>query len=97
MAATNREKVKRTAAARANAANKKNTSAREYFKGVKTELSKVVWPTKKELATFTGVVISVCAFFALAFWRLKRLLVLKIEFRRRLNYVRSYDKCCFAS
>lgn len=68
MAATNREKIKKSAAARANAANKKNTSAKEYFKGVRTELSKVVWPTRKELGTFTGVVISVCAFFALAFW-----------------------------
>ena len=47
MAATNREKIKKTAAARANAANKKNTSAKEYFKGVRTELSKVVWPTRK--------------------------------------------------
>lgn len=68
MAATNRDKIRRTAAARANAASKNNTSAKEYFKGVRTELSKVVWPTRKELGTFTGVVISVCAFFALAFW-----------------------------
>lgn len=68
MAATNREKIRKTAAARANAASKKNTSAKEYFKGVRTELSKVVWPTRKELGTFTGVVITACGFFALAFW-----------------------------
>lgn len=65
---TNREKLKKSATARAQAASKKNTSAGEYFKGVRQELSKVVWPTRKELTTFTGVVISACAFFALAFW-----------------------------
>jgi len=31
-------------------------------------MKKVVWPTKKELGSFTAVVIVTCAFFALAFW-----------------------------
>ena len=79
MAATNREKIKKTAAARANAANKKNTSAKEYFKGVRTELSKVVWPTRKELGTFTGVVISVCTFFALSFWAIDSAVLLALK------------------
>lgn len=79
MAATNREKIKKTVAARANAANKKNTSAKEYFKGVRTELSKVVWPTRKELGTFTGVVISVCTFFALAFWAIDSAVLLALK------------------
>ena len=79
MAATNREKIKKTAAARANAANKKNTSAKEYFKGVRTELSKVVWPTRKELGTFTGVVISVCTFFSLAFWAIDSAVLLALK------------------
>ena len=79
MAATNREKIKKTAAARANAANKKNTSAKEYFKGVRTELSKVVWPTRKELGAFTGVVISVCTFFALAFWAIDSAVLLALK------------------
>lgn len=79
MAATNREKIKKSAVARANAANKKNTSAKEYFKGVRTELSKVVWPTRKELGTFTGVVISVCAFFALAFWAIDSAVLLALK------------------
>lgn len=42
----------------------------EYFKGVKTELKKVVWPTRKELYKYTAVVLVVCAFFALFFWLL---------------------------
>ena len=41
---------------------------KEYFKGIKLEMSKVVWPTKKELGSFTVVVIATCAVFALGFW-----------------------------
>ena len=39
-----------------------------YLRGVRKELSKVIWPTKKELAALTGVVIVFCAVFALGFW-----------------------------
>lgn len=41
---------------------------REYFKGVKLEMKKVVWPTRKELGSFTAVVLATCAAFALVFW-----------------------------
>ena len=47
---------------------KKKFSFKEYFKSVKVEMKKVVWPTKKELGSFTAVVLVTCAFFALAFW-----------------------------
>lgn len=47
---------------------KKKTSIKEYFKGIKIEMKKVVWPTKKELGSYTAVVVLTCAFFALAFW-----------------------------
>ena len=47
---------------------KKNGGFKDYFKGIRTEISKVVWPTRKELGTFTGVVIATCAIFALGFW-----------------------------
>jgi preprotein translocase subunit SecE len=47
---------------------KKKGSYKEYWKGVKQEMSKVVWPTRKELGAFTVVVICTCAAFALAFW-----------------------------
>lgn len=59
-----REQIKRAA----NAQAKKSGGALAYFKGVKTEMGKVVWPTKKELVTFTGIVITTCAVFALGFW-----------------------------
>ncbi len=47
---------------------KKKTSVKDYFKGIRIEMKKVVWPTKKELGSYTAVVILTCAFFALAFW-----------------------------
>lgn len=31
-------------------------------------MKKVVWPTKKEMVSYTGVVILTCAVFALGFW-----------------------------
>lgn len=53
---------------KAQAAATEQRGVRAYFKGIKTELKKVVWPTKKELGSFTGVVIVTCLLFALIFW-----------------------------
>ena len=50
------------------APKKKRGSIGEDFRGIKTEMKKVVWPTKKELGSFTAVVLITCGFFALAFW-----------------------------
>lgn len=51
---------------------KKNKKKRggliEYFKGVRLEMKKVVWPTSKELGSFTVVVLATCIAFALLFW-----------------------------
>jgi preprotein translocase subunit SecE len=60
------EQARKMAARNAN--QKKKGSTMEYWKGVRTEMSKVIWPTKKELGAFTVVVIVTCAFFALGFW-----------------------------
>lgn len=46
----------------------KKTGFGEYLKGVKAELKKVVWPTRKETLKLTAIVIVVCALFALFFW-----------------------------
>lgn len=46
----------------------KKSGVKEFLTGVKLELSKVVWPTKKEIVSFTAVVLAACAFFTLAFW-----------------------------
>ena len=47
---------------------RKRGSIKDYFKGVKLEMKKVVWPTKKEVVSYTAVVIATCAIFALGFW-----------------------------
>ena len=49
---------------------KKPGRIREYFRGVRTEMKKVIWPTKEETLKYTGVVVVVCAAFALLFWLL---------------------------
>lgn len=47
---------------------KEKRSIKEYLKGVKLEMKKVVWPTKNELGSYTVIVIATCIFFAVAFW-----------------------------
>ena len=47
---------------------RKRGSIKDYFKGVKLEMKKVVWPTKQEMGHYTVVVLVTCAVFALAFW-----------------------------
>ena len=39
-----------------------------YLKGVRKELGKVIWPTRKELGAYTVVVLATCAVCALGFW-----------------------------
>ena len=48
--------------------DQKRGGLREYFKGVRVETKKVVWPTRKELLSYTLVVLFTCAFFGLAIW-----------------------------
>ena len=52
----------------ASAQKRMRGSIKEYFKGVKLEMKKVVWPTKKELGSFTAIVLATCAAFAVVFW-----------------------------
>jgi len=44
--------------------------AKDYFKGVFSEMKKVSWPSKKDTYKYTLVVIIVCAAFAVLFWLL---------------------------
>ena len=39
-----------------------------YLQGVRKELSKVIWPTRKELGAYTAVVLATCAASAILFW-----------------------------
>mgnify|MGYP001639351201 FL=1 len=72
MAKTSKDKststVKKRAVAASTNKKKKRGSIKEYFKGVRLEMKKVVWPTKKELGSFTAVVLATCAAFAVVFW-----------------------------
>jgi len=58
---------------------KKTNKLGEYFRGIKTELKKVVWPTKKETYRYTVVVIVICLLFALLFWLLDTGALLVLE------------------
>ncbi|HEY4544722.1 MAG TPA: preprotein translocase subunit SecE [Tissierellaceae bacterium] len=42
-----------------------DAKARNFFRGVKAEMKKVIWPTKKELINYTGVVILISAAIAI--------------------------------
>ena len=43
---------------------------KEFFKDVKKEVSKVKWPTKKNMVNYTITVVVFIAFFALLFFAL---------------------------
>ena len=43
----------------------KSSKVSTYFKGVKSEMKKVIWPSKKELINYTGVVIMISAIVAI--------------------------------
>lgn len=36
---------------------KDEAKSKDFFKGVKAEMKKVIWPTKKELINYTAVVV----------------------------------------
>ncbi len=47
---------------------KKPSKVKAHLIGIKAELKKVVWPTRKEVANYTMVVIVMCAIVALVVW-----------------------------
>jgi len=48
--------------------NTRKMGARKYFKSVRSELKKVSWPNKKELQSYTIVVLVTCGLAALGIW-----------------------------
>ena len=69
-AAKNQKNRKTAKSKQSNQNNKKKEKGGilEYFKGVKLEMKKVVWPTRSELGAYTVIVLCTCAAFALLFW-----------------------------
>lgn len=41
---------------------------KSQIKGVKAELKKVIWPTKKELTNYTAMVLLMCTIVSLIVW-----------------------------
>lgn len=64
----NVDSASRATMAMGSQSKKEKLSLKEYFKGVKLEMKKVVWPTKKELGSYTTYVLVTCAFFTLLFY-----------------------------
>ena len=50
--------------------NAKQGKTKTYFKGVKAETKKVIWPTRKEIVNYTGVVILMVAVIGVVVWAL---------------------------
>ena len=63
---------------------KTSTKIKNYFRGVKAELKKVSWPTKKELLNYTVVVIITCAIMTLIVWGLD------VLFQQLINLIVQY-------
>ncbi len=58
---------------------KKKVGLKEFLKGVKSEMKKVIWPTRKELSAYTMVVVGTCAVFALGFWLIDTGMILSLK------------------
>ena len=51
-------------------APREKRSLKDSLKAIRLEMKKVVWPTKKELGSYTVIVLITCTFFAVCFWAL---------------------------
>ncbi|HLR35855.1 MAG TPA: preprotein translocase subunit SecE [Tissierellales bacterium] len=49
---------------------KKKGKVGTYFKGVRAETKKVLWPSKSDLVNYTGVVIFISAIVGIVVWLL---------------------------
>ncbi|SHH30912.1 preprotein translocase subunit SecE [Anaerosphaera aminiphila DSM 21120] len=52
----------------------------KYFRGVKSEFKKVVWPTKKQILNYTLIVIVACILFALLLTLFDKLVTFVLSF-----------------
>ncbi len=48
--------------------NVKKSKMGTYFRGVKAEMKKVSWPTKKELLNYTSVVVALSILVSIIVW-----------------------------
>ena len=82
-----KEKPKKSVAAVAAAANKKpRGSIKDYFKGIKTEVKKVVWPTRRELVSYTWVVLLTCVALSLAIWAVDSAFLASLKYILNISF-----------
>jgi preprotein translocase subunit SecE len=67
-------------------ANRKKINVKEYFRGIKTETKKVVWPTRKELGSYTGVVMFTCFAFGLGIWLVDSLFLGALKYILNISF-----------
>lgn len=56
------------------ASNKRISGIKDFINGVKVELKKVHWPTRRETMVYTGVVLSTVAVVSVLIWVLDSIL-----------------------
>ncbi len=78
-----KEKAKKIAQAKT---KKPRVSVKEYLKGVKTEIKKVVWPTRKELGSYTGVVLLSCVALSLAIWAVDSAFLASLKYVLNISF-----------
>jgi preprotein translocase subunit SecE len=80
-----KEKVKKPVPAAA--ANKKpKASLKDYFKGIRTEMKKVVWPTRKELISYTGLVLFACIALGLGIWLVDSAFLASLKYALNISF-----------
>ena len=52
---------------------------REYFKGIRLELKKVIWPNREEMISYTWAVVIICAVCAVGFWAIDSLCAVGLQ------------------
>jgi len=80
-----KEKAKKPVPAAA-ANNKPKASLKDYFKGIKTEMKKVVWPTRKELFSYTGLVVFVCVVLGLGIWLVDSAFLASLKYALNISF-----------
>lgn len=60
--------------------NKEKGNLSNYLRGVRAEMKKVIWPSKKELVSYTGVVIFVSAIVSIIVYILDFLIQYGLKF-----------------
>lgn len=78
-----KEKAKKLAQANS---KKPKVSIKEYFKGIRTEMKKVVWPTRKELTSYTGVVLLTSIALSLAIWAVDSAFLASLKYVLNISF-----------